>query len=185
MSVSGLSLEAHAQQVALKTNLLYWGTTTPNLAVEIATGESTTLDIQGSYNPFRLSGKQSNKKLRHWMVMPEWRMWACEKYEGRFLGIHGFFSSYNAGNVHLPFGIFSGLKDHRYEGHAVGVGAGYGYQWQLSPHWNIEAQFALGYAYMDHKIYECHRCGEYIRKGHKHYVGPTKIGLSFVYLIHL
>lgn len=182
LSISWFPLGSRAQQVALKTNLLYLGTTTPNLATEFALGKKTTFDIQGSYNPFRFGSRDSNRKIQHWMVKPELRMWVYEKYDGHFFGVHGFFSSYNAGNIDLPLDIFSGLKDKRYEGHAVGGGFSYGYQWHLSPHWNMEAQFGFGYAYMDHKIYECRRCGEFIEKTHKHYFGPTKIGVSLIYL---
>lgn len=52
--------EACAQDVAVKTNLLYWATTTPNLGMEIGLGKQTTLDIVGGYNPWTLD-KAENK----------------------------------------------------------------------------------------------------------------------------
>lgn len=181
--VFGLSPEACAQEVGLKTNLLYWGTTTPNLAVEIALGRKTTLELHGNYNPFRFGSKDSNHKLQHWMVMPELRLWTYEKYDGHFFGIHSLFGGYNMGNLNLPLDIFSSLKNNRYEGYGAGVGLSYGYQWYLSPHWNLEAHFGFGYIYMNYERYECHRCGQLIEKSHKHYFGPTKIGVSLIYLI--
>lgn len=72
----------HAQNVAVKTNLLYGATTTPNLSVEMALGIKTTLDLQGTYNPFTF---HDNKKLRHWSVQPELRFWLCEKFTGGVL----------------------------------------------------------------------------------------------------
>lgn len=178
----GYSTNVNSQQVAVKTNLPYWGTTTPNLAVELAMDKKTTLEVHGSYNPFRFGSKDSNKKIQHWVVMPELRHWVYEKFDGHFFGFHGFFGRYNMGNIDLPLGIFSGLKESRYEGYGVGAGFSYGYQWYLSPHWNMEGQFGFGYSYLNYERYECHRCGELLEKTHKHYFGPTKVGVSIIYL---
>ncbi len=51
-----ISVAISAQHVALKNNLLYDATTTPNLALEIGLGKKTTLDLYGGYNPFTLGG---------------------------------------------------------------------------------------------------------------------------------
>lgn len=173
-----------AQQVAVKTNVAYWATTTPNLSVEVALDKKTTLDLQLGYNPFRFGSRDSNHKIQHWLVMPEIRKWIYEKYEGHFFGFHAFFGSYNAGNVRLPLDIIPKLAHNRYEGYGVGAGFSYGYQWYISPHWNLEAQFGFGYAYLNYDRYECRRCGEFIEKGHEHYFGPTKVGISFIYLFN-
>ncbi|MCD7930829.1 MAG: DUF3575 domain-containing protein [Tannerellaceae bacterium] len=168
-----------AQEVAIRTNLLYWGTTTPNLSVETALGKKTTLEITGGYNPFSFS---DNKKLRHWLVQPELRLWTCEKFLGSFFGFHAHYGYYNVGGIKLPLEIFEGLQKHRYQGYAAGGGFSYGHQWYLGSHWNIEAQFGFGYTYTGFDKYECHKCGEHLGKGHKHYFGPTRIGVSLVYL---
>ncbi len=47
-----ISVAVSAQHVALKNNLLYDATTTPNLALEVGLGKKTTLDLYGGYNPF-------------------------------------------------------------------------------------------------------------------------------------
>ena len=47
---------ANAQDIAAKTNLLYWSTTTPNLSLEFGLGQRTTLDLTGAYNPWTLNG---------------------------------------------------------------------------------------------------------------------------------
>ena len=47
-------------QVGIKTNLLGWTTASPNLSLEWGIGKKSTLNISGSFNPFRFSdGKQS------------------------------------------------------------------------------------------------------------------------------
>ena len=52
---------ACAQDVALKTNALYWMTTTTNAGVEIALSNKTTLELSAAYNPWTFN---DNKKLR-------------------------------------------------------------------------------------------------------------------------
>ncbi len=171
---------AHAQQTALKTNVLYWGATTPNVGFEVALGKKTTLDIVGTCNPWTFD---NNRKIQHWTVQPELRLWNCEAFDGGFFGFHATYGWYNAGGVDLPLGILPGLKEHRYEGWLTGVGVSYGYQWYLGPHWNLEATFGFGYLYLNYDKYQCHQCGDFLGRDKKHYFGPTRVGLSFVYLI--
>lgn len=48
-----------AQDIALKTNGLYWLTTTVNAGVEIAVSNKLTIDFQAAYNPWTF---QDDKK---------------------------------------------------------------------------------------------------------------------------
>lgn len=89
---------ACAQDIAAKTNLLYWATTTPNIGMEFGLGEQTTLELTGGYNPWTLD-KEQNKKLKHWLVMPEFRYWLCERFNGHFFGIHTGYTFYNISGV--------------------------------------------------------------------------------------
>ncbi len=179
LAASGL---LSAQQAALKSNLLYWGTTTPNLGVEIALGPRLTLDITGAYNPWTFDKGDKLRKLQHWLVMPELRFWIYEKFDGHYLGIHPFFGSYNAGGVNLPVVPLSGMKTHRYEGYGTGVGLSYGYQWYLGAHWNLEATVGVGYAYLNYDRYACYKCADLTGNARKHWLAPTKAGISFIYL---
>ncbi|MCD8172044.1 MAG: DUF3575 domain-containing protein [Alistipes sp.] len=172
-----------AQQVGIKSNALYWATSTPNLGVEIATGLKTTINISGAYNPWTFGSAEDNKKIRHWAVTGQLRFWPYERWDGHFLGVHALFASYNAGGVDIPLVGLSKLKDSRYEGYATGVGFSYGYQWYLSPHWNLELTAGLGYVYYNYERYECRKCGAFIERAHKHWLGPTNLGLSLIYLI--
>jgi hypothetical protein len=107
-----------AQEMALKTNLLYDATTTINLGYEIALSEKSTLDIWGNYNPWILGYKwvgiedagsrfteKREKKLKHWMLQPEFRWWNCEKFNGHFFGVHLHGGQFSVGAMSLPFGI--------------------------------------------------------------------------------
>jgi hypothetical protein len=71
-----------AQELAVKTNLLYDATTTGNIGVEAGLSKKWTLDVSGNLNPWTFS---NNKKIKHWMVQPEARYWLCEKFNGQFL----------------------------------------------------------------------------------------------------
>lgn len=172
---------ARAQDFAMKTNLLYWTTTTPNIGMEIGLGRRTSLDISGGYNPWTLD-KEANRKLKHWLAMPEFRYWICERFNGHFFGIHGIYSFYNVSAMDLPF-MGADFKDHRYQGWAAGAGLSYGYSWILGKRWNLEATFGLGYIYTNYDKYECVTCGSFKGENDKHYLGPTKAGISLIYII--
>lgn len=175
-----LCISASAQKVAIKNNLLYDAALTPNLGLELAIGEKTSLDISGNYNDFKLS---NDKMWKHWLVQPEFRFWTCDRFNGSFWGIHAMGGEYNWANLHLPFGVAKGLRDHRYEGWYVGGGISYGYQWVLSNRWSLEATIGVGYMHIYHEKYECGDCSPRLSKGHTNYFGPTKLGLSFLFFL--
>lgn len=166
--------------LAVKTNLLYDAAATFSLGFETRLSERYTLDVSGSWNPWTFS---SNRKFKHIAFQPELRYWIYEPFNGHFLGIHPTYVNFNAGNLNLPLDIFPGLNDYRYRGNAYGLGFSYGYQWILSPRWNLEASFGFGYLYTDYNKYECHTCSKQVGEGYKHYFGPTKAALSVIYII--
>lgn len=162
-------IPVQAQSVGLKTNALYWGTTTINFGVEPVLSPHSTIDIEGVYNPWEFN---NNRKLKLWGVQPEYRYWICEKFDGHFFGIHAHYGEYNVA-----------LNSDRYDGWLVGGGVSYGYNWIMNRHWRLEATIGVGYAYMDYNTYQRPKCGDFIRHKIKNYVGPTKVGISFIYLI--
>ncbi len=182
--LGGATFSCRAQEFALKTNVLYWATTTPNLGFEVGLAPKWTLDVSMGYNPWTFS---DNKKWKHWLVQPEARYWLCEKMGGHFLGLHLHGGQYNIGNVNADFKLlgtdFSKLKDSRYEGWFVGAGVSYGYAWMLGKHWNLEAEIGIGYAYTRYDRYECATCGSKMQDDNvHHYVGPTKAAINLVYV---
>ena len=58
----GISLSA--QDISLKTNLLYDISTTFNLGAEFRLAPKWTLDVSANYNPFTFS---DSKKWKHWI----------------------------------------------------------------------------------------------------------------------
>lgn len=157
-----------AQEVAVKTNGLYWLTTTLNAGVEFATSNKMTIELNAAYNPWTFN---DDKKMRFWLAQPELKYWLCEKFEGHFVGLHLHGAQF-----------FGGFKEKRYDGYLAGGGISYGYNWILSPHWNLEAAIGLGYARLwfkeSDRIY-CEKCYE---NKTKNYVGPTQAAISLVYM---
>ena len=176
------TLWVSAQQVGVKTNLLYWATTTPNIGTEFAVGKKHTAQVFFGLNPWKQSGGDQSS-LRHWLVMPEYRYWFNQNFKGWFMGAHAMGGQYNVGGVKMPFGLLKTLRNHRYEGWYVGGGVTGGYQWKLANRLNLEASIGLGYIYSNYDKFKCGACGEKLYSSHKHYVGPTKVALSLVYLI--
>lgn len=161
-------LRLFAQNSGIKTNGLFWLTTTQNIGLEFAIGPKTTIELQAAYNPWTF---RDNKKMRFWLAQPEIRYWFCERLEGHFMGVHLHGAQF-----------FGGFKDQRYDGYLAGGGITYGYDWILSAHWNIEALIGIGYARLwydkSQRIY-CEKCKTPVREN---YFGPTRLALSLIYL---
>ncbi len=168
------------QNIALKNNLLYDLTLTPNLSLEVGVGRKFTLDLQTGLNPFNFS---DNKKFKHYLIQPELRYWFCERFNGLFIGAHAHGGQFNVGGLKLPFNWVPSLEDHQYEGWFVGGGVSLGYQWILGNHWNLEASLGGGYARVNYDQYKCGTCGTRLKSGNLHYLGVTKAALSLVYII--
>ena len=183
----------NAQKAGLKTNVLYWATTTPNLGVELKLADRFTFNIEGGYNPFTLDGSNEvNKKIKHFLVSPELRYWFCESFNGHFVGVNGNYSEFNVSAVDMPE-IFYALnepsgwtgmeKSARNEGWAAGAGITYGYQWILGKRLNMEATIGVGYWYTSYEQFDNRKCGLFQNSFNRHLLGLTKCGLSFIYLI--
>jgi hypothetical protein len=173
---------ATAQQVALKTNLLYDAATTPNIGLEVGLDKKSTFQVFYGLNPWKFGSGNDQKYLKHWIVNPELRYWFCQRFNGSFVGVHAFGGQYDATNIKMPLGWWKELQDHRFEGWYVGGGVSYGYQWVISRHWNFEAALGLGAAYIKYQKFGCGECGRKLEDGHKTYIGPTKAALSLLYM---
>ena len=179
----GLGQKLNAQGWGLKTNVLYDLTATINVGAEFALAPKWSLDLSGNLNPWTIDGK----KIKHWLVQPEVRYWFCDRFQGHFLGAHLLGGLYNVGYIDTDIKIFgsdfSKLKNHRYQGYAVGCGIAYGYAWSLSRHFNLELEVGIGYVNTEYDKFECGGCGrKIINDSPYHYFGPTKAALNFMYV---
>ncbi|WP_082592088.1 DUF3575 domain-containing protein [Candidatus Symbiothrix dinenymphae] len=166
-----------APTIAVSSNLLYDATSSVDVAVEYnlkhlnPLWKHTTLKLPVTYNAWGLWG---NDKFRFLMVQPEFRKWVGEPYEGHFFGAHLIYARTN---------ICGRGVSTRYEGDTFGLGVSYGYDFYLAPHWNLEANIGIGYAYSNYSQYGCRDCGDKIGSDHNNYLGPTQAGLSLIYII--
>lgn len=176
-------LKTHGQEkrfydapvVGIKTNVLYWMTTTLNIGAEIGLGKKTTLDIIGAYNPWDF---KDNQKIKLRMGQVEFRYWTGERFIGHFFGLHAHYGDFNMGGFQML-----GMDKYRYEGSLYGGGFSYGYQWVLGKRLNLETTIGLGYARIEYDKYEYQTSGSFIKKDTRNYFGPTKAGLTLVYII--
>ncbi len=168
----------HGQQIAVKTNVAYWATATLNIGGEVALGRKSSLDLTWGYNPWTWS---DNKKWKHWLVMPEYRYWLCEAFNGHFFGLHAGYAEYNIGGISLPY--YKDAKYYRYQGWAAGAGLSYGYQWILGKRWNLEATLGYGIVWTEYAKYLSSRCGPFLGDNFNWFTAPTKVGITLTYLI--
>lgn len=168
----GFSVVGNAQNLAVKTNLLYDATATFNAGVEIATSQRWSVDLSGNYNAWTLF---DDVRYKHWLVQPELRFWFCDRFSGHFLGVHGILGQYNVGG-------FGQLLDYRYQGGAAGAGVAYGYDWILGRHLNLEAEVGLGFVYTEYDQFKCVGCGKKILEDQPYlYTGLTKLAINLIY----
>ena len=164
-----MALAGRAQEgIGLKTNSLYWLAATPNIGMEFAFNPKITGEIAAAYNPWKF---KEDKYMRFWLVQPEARYWFCEAFEGHFIGLHLHGAQF--------YGAFN---DNRYDGYLAGGGLTYGYDWILSPHWNLEAAIGLGYARLWYKQSPDIPCEKCFQRKRDNYLGPTKVAVSLIYL---
>jgi hypothetical protein len=180
LAAMGLSLTLNAQRVGLKNSVLADATLSPNLALEISLGKHHTLELYGSYNPFKL---KEEKKFKHWMALPELRLWTCERFNGYFFGLHALAGEFNVANLELPGGILHFLEGNRFEGLFYGGGLSVGHQWILGRRWNAEAVLGAGFVQFRYDKFTCGKCAPRTDHGTYNYLGITRAALSIVYFI--
>ena len=172
-------LTVQAQKIAIKSNLLYDATATVNLGVEYGINQQISIDLSGNYNGWNIS---EPKSWQHFMVQPEARYWLHECFNGHFVGLHALYSSYDIARLKVAIidDVFEGKF--RYDGTGIGAGISYGYHLYISPRLNIEFSLGVGYVHLEYDKYVA-RSETLEGKFTKGYFGPTKLGISIVYII--
>lgn len=135
-----------SQEIALKTNVLSWATTTINLGAEFKISPRLTAGADIMYKGW--SFLSDNRKMGGFLVQPEAKYWFCIPFYKHFMGLHAHYGQYNGG-----------FSKYRYQGDLYGIGLSYGYQWIWKRRWNIEVSAGIGYASMNYDKYERPKCG--------------------------
>lgn len=182
---------------ALRNNLVYDITLTPNLSADVRIAPHWTLGATVGYNPWSHTASDKYHAIfrrgdahdaidkvqwRHLMVMPELRRWFGkeEPYYNQFWGVNMFWSHYNVGNVRFPLGMYNSLRSKRRQGDAFAVGASYGRVWHLTGSFYLEGEVGMDVGLAHYTEYECKHCGAELGKDTKPFLVP-KVGLSLVF----
>lgn len=165
-------------QVAVRTNLLWWGTLTPNVGVDFRLSPKWSLGVNAGLNPWTFS---ENKKWKHLLIAPELRHWNKQTFQtpSSYWGLNAFYSHYNVGHVKFPFGLYREVRDHRLQGDLVALGLFYGRTWRLSRLFRMEAELGLGGGYTWYDKFECAVCGTKVGDDRKAFLVP-KLALNLV-----
>ena len=172
-----------AQSFALRNNLLYDATLTPNMGADIRLDSLWTLGAVVGINAWDVD-KEKNKKWRHLLIEPNVRRWLNRTpFSKSYLEGDLIYSHFNVGNTTIPFSLYDAVKEKRLQGDLFALGGKYGYSWILARHWRIEAEagIAIGYAWF--KEYECATCGQQLGEGDRIFLLP-QLGINVIYIIN-
>lgn len=191
--------KANAQTLALRNNLLYDATLTPNIGAELRIDSAWTAGVNIGLNAWDID-KSKNKKWRHFLIAPNIRryfghksdkpasssLWGIPADASRhisYLELDAIYSHFNVGNTKIPFGLYKSIQDRRLQGDLFALGGKYGYSWILSRDWRLEAEagIAIGYAWF--KEYDCDHCGTFYGRGDRIFLLP-QLGINVVYIIN-
>lgn len=175
-----LAGKASSQTLALKTNLLYDLTTSPNIGVELGMNRHISLDINAGTNPWVFP---DNKMFQHIKLQTEFRYWPLERMFGHFFGLYTHQIRYDLRHFdYLPDLL---EEDRRFDGFGVGGGLSYGYSLYLSPRWNLEFVIGGGFTYLeyDKHQYDTEKGSEFLGRYRTNYFGLSRLGISLVYIL--
>lgn len=181
-ALAATALSASAQEVALKTNLLYDGFAAPSLGIEVGMAPKWTFDLSANTNYWAVN----KHEWKHWEVTPEFRYWFCEKFQGNFIGVNVMGGMYDFANIgglkKFLNNDLTELKNNRMKGWGAGAGIVYGHTWVLGTHWNLEAEIGVGWIYTRYDKFDL-KTGQKLRDNAVHnYVGPTKAAINLEYV---
>ncbi|MDR2894473.1 MAG: DUF3575 domain-containing protein [Alistipes sp.] len=169
--------QLYLPKIAIGTNALYLMTTSLNAKVELGLWPRWTVDVAALYNPFKL---QRNGTNQIWFAQPEMRFWFCQRFERHFVGAHLIYGQYNIGKVGFLTDTF---LHNRYKGNGYGAGVSWGYHLPIGGFWATEFSLGVGYMRLNEKKFECYECEDLVSQRKKNYFGPTKLGVSLVFMI--
>ena len=171
------------RRIALRTNLLYDATLSPNIGVDVRVDSTWTVGLLAGINAWDID-KEKNKKWRHMLFSLRARKFLNESvFHKGYIEADVIYSHFNVGNVKFPFGLYKSVRDRRLQGDLVALGGKYGYSWILARDWRIEAEggVAVGYAWF--KEYDCPHCGTFLGNGDRIFLLP-QLGINVVYIIN-
>ncbi len=170
---------------SVKTNVLYWATLSPNLALEVALGEKTSLEMTVGFssvhsNTVADETTPDRKEFKHFLIKPEFKYWFQERMDGFFVGLHALWASYKIEGIKVP-ALFE--KGYAYDGSAFGGGVAGGYLWRAADRFGVEFNVAAGIVQMKYDKKPSNGEDPAGLAFNKTYVGPTGAGIKLIFMI--
>lgn len=170
-------------RIALRTNLLYDATLSPNIGVDVRVDSTWTVGLLAGINAWDID-KEKNKKWRHMLFSLRARKFLNDSvFHKGYIEADVIYSHFNVGNVKFPFGLYKSVRDRRLQGDLVALGGKYGYSWILARNWRIEAEAGVAVGYAWFKEYDCPHCGTFLGNGDRIFLLP-QLGINIVYIIN-
>lgn len=171
------------RRIALRTNLLYDATLSPNIGVDVRVDSTWTVGLLAGINAWDID-KEKNKKWRHMLFSLRARKFLNDSvFHKGYIETDVIYSHFNVGNVKFPFGLYKSVRDRRLQGDLVALGGKYGYSWILARNWRIEAEAGVAVGYAWFKEYDCPHCGTFLGNGDRIFLLP-QLGINIVYIIN-
>lgn len=159
------------------TNALYDLAITPNVSVEFPLGSHWS--VLGEFT------------FPWWTTKDNSRAWQMLKLD---IGTRYWFRGYPLLSGHfvgldLAAGYYDIEPHHKgWQGEFQTAGVEYGYAWQLGKHWRMDTSIALGWLGSHYRYYQANSTDtrliyQYDGRLRPWYFGPTKLAVSFKYLI--
>ena len=169
-------------RIALRTNLLYDATLSPNVGLDVLVDSAWTVGLLAGINAWDID-KAENKKWRHLLFSLRARNYRSALFHKGYIEGDLIYSHFNVGHTKIPFGIYSAVKDRRLQGDLVALGGKYGYSWILARDWRIEAEAGVAVGYAWFREYDCPHCGTFLGDGCRIFLLP-QLGINIVYIIN-
>lgn len=160
-----LSTITYAQRVSVSTDVLKWGTLSPNMSVDLILSSRLSLNMEGVFNPLL------DIDFKRTSVSTELRWWFKRPMYSHYLGFNIGGSVYSLK-----------LNNDRYKGEMASIGLGYGYSFIISKRISLTPNIGLGCGYVHSYTNPELKELSPIRTEFKPVV--TRLGISFSYIIN-
>ena len=157
-------------QLLLKSNVVPWTITVPNLGVEYKFENQWSIDLEVAYCPWKLSDNFSVKTIA---ILPEGRFWLKDYKRGSFFNLHFTAAWYNMRYHHYRY------QD--YERPLLGAGIGYGYRLNFDEKWGVEFSIGAGFFSTRYNRYYNVANGALADIRTSTYWGIDRLGITFSY----
>ena len=157
-------------KLLLKSNVVPWAVTVPNLGIEYKFKEKWSLAMDVYYCPWKLSDKFSVKTVA---LLPEGRYWLKTNDKGSFFSLHLNVAWYNVR-----------YNSYRYQDDKIpllGGGIGYGYRLILDDKWGLEFSIGAGMFSARYNRYYNVENGALADTRKTTYWGIDRLGITFTY----